>query len=83
MYFFAHLHHHAKRSCIGRAAGVLLGKYFLEVMPVAFDVVMSHGRPAEHQCRPTLAFGIPDGVDEEFEVLFAELGCRGTEKDKE
>lgn len=79
-YFFAHLHDEAKCSCIGRAAGVLLGELFFEVMPVAWHVVISHRRPGKHQCRPTAAFGAANGVDEELEVLFAELGCRGPEK---
>lgn len=37
---FAHFHDELKLSCVGRAAGVLLGELFFEVTPIAAHVVL-------------------------------------------
>lgn len=72
--FFVHLHDHTEGSCVGRVAGVLLGEHLFEVVPVSFHVVVRQRRPGKHQSLPALAFGVADGVDEELEILRAELG---------
>lgn len=72
----SHLHDEAKRSCVRRGTGGLLGELFLEAVTIALDVVMVHHGAVEHQGLPALATGITNGVDEELEVLLAELGRR-------
>ena len=78
-----YLDDHVECSCVGRAARILLSKRFFEVVPVASHVLASYRRPSEHQCLPADAVGVANGVDEELKVLFAELGCRGTENGEE